>query len=205
LHYKLSFDGTNWTVDKATLIDTIDTNVGDWGDDLNISGNSGERSLAFSRTIYDPDNDWYIKFWYFAGISDRYGRNAATYNATGDANFGEGFVYMIWDDADVNDYAGLYMVKTSDVFGIAKNTVSAGGSLVVDVAPEQVVQGQSFPSVPTGKPLSRVSVGPDGNLVTYRTRPLDTERTSSTAFTTTIGTGANTDTFLFGYSRLSMP
>jgi len=207
LHYKITFNGTNWTVVKATLIDTVDTNVGDWGDDSSVldgsrAGYSAWNSL--SRTIYDPDNDWYIKFWYFSGATTRRGRNAASYNATGDEVFGEGFTYMVWDDADINDYAGLYMARATAVIGVVENTVSAGGTVSVRLG-DHIVTGLSLPSIPTGKPLSRAAVGPDGTLVTYRTRPIDLERTTGVDPLQTIGTARNTADLLFGFDTVPIP
>jgi hypothetical protein len=197
VHFKLSFDGTDWTVDKATVIDTVDTNFGTGGSDY-----AGFWSFP-SRAIYDPDNDWYIKFGHFTGNSSTgTGRNAASYNATGDEEFGEGFAYMVWDDADVSDYAGLYMVPTEYILGTAANTVTSGGTLTVNIGDHsQAVY--SFPSAPTGKPLSRAAVGPDGTIVTYRTIPISKKDASDSV--TTVGTAVNTDTLLFGFDTVTMP
>ena len=182
LHYKITFDGTDWTVVKATLIDSIDTNY---------AGSSWAEGI--SRTIYDPDNDWYIKFCY----TRNFGRNVASYNATGNELFGEGFTYMVWDDADINDYAGLYMARSVDILGVAENTVSAGGTVTAHIG-DQVVTGLSLPSAPTGKPLSRAAIGPDGTLVTYRTRVIN--------YTDLwIGTAVNTTDLLFGNTTVAMP
>jgi len=187
LHYKITFDGTDWTVVKATLIDSIDTNY---------AGSSWSESI--SRTIYDPDNDWYIKFCYTRNATTTtFGKNVASYNATGNETFGEGFTYMVWDDADINDYAGLYMAMSADVLGVAENTVSTGGTVTVHIG-DQVVTGLSLPSAPTGKPLSRAFIGPDGTLNTYRTRIIDYSDLW-------IGTAVNTTDLLFGNTTVGMP
>ena len=104
---------------------------------------------------------------------------------------------MVWDDADINDYAGLYMARSVDILGVAENTVSASGTVTAHIG-NQVVKGFSLPSVPTGKPLSRAFIGPDGTLNTYRTRIIDYSDLW-------IGTAVNTTDLLFGNTTVAMP
>ncbi|MEK9697956.1 MAG: hypothetical protein VW270_19465, partial [Candidatus Poseidoniales archaeon] len=198
LHYKLTFDGTDWTVVKATLIDAIDTNV---GQSLSV----GSSYNGWKRTMYDPDNDCYIKIHYHFSNSTATGvslHSVAAYNATGDSLVGEAVTYMIWDDDDINNYAGLYMIPAANLFGTASNTVTAGGALTVNIG-DHVNSNMSFPSIPTGKPLSRAAVGPDGTFVTHRTRIL--EYPSGDEHLSRAGTAVGTSDLLFGFKNVAMP